>query len=214
MKIKIICDRSEERSGIPKKLGENFKVLIKKLKVGDYLIKTVPPIRIERKTTSQFLTDWFSGQLNQQISNLLDLSMKNGDLPALLVENDYHVDFKKSLSIEKYCQTELGAYIWVIRTSSKKWTVETIKKLVDLSLEGKLPAKFVRGFGVRRKKNDQISFLTGFWKIDKVLAKRLLKKYGTVRNVIKNSNNWDEDIKGIGQKISKKAKNLLDGVKK
>ncbi len=107
----------------------------------------------------------------------------------------------------------MGKDIWCIRSYQKNGnensTLAVIWHYCEKIIKGEMHPEFKRPSGVRGKKDDQVNFICGFYKIDDVMAKRLLEKYGSVIGVIENVVAWSDDIKGVGNSIQERAIELL-----
>lgn len=204
----IYCDFQERRSGIPEELARTNPTEEVKMVVGDYRYRW---IIFERKPDYQFIQDRNSKQLYDQIGRLIEWCGKNGCIPCLISECDDKVDLRTQTIIEKMLRT-LAKDLWVIRTYGRSEgfnsTLSVMLYYVDKIRKNKILPGFLRPSGVRGKKDNQANFICGFYRVDEVMAKRLLKRYGSVIGVIENVTGWS-DVKGIGKKIQERAIKLL-----
>jgi ERCC4-type nuclease len=207
----IICDYKEASSGIPEVLGKVLKmdVKFKALPVGDYRFKWLV---VERKADYQFLVDWRSKQLDKQLANMIEWCNKRGLTPCLMSEADDKTEMKDKLIIEKHLRT-LSKDIWCIRTFGAKYFNNSSPAVMTYYFskidKGEMLPGLRRPVGVRGKKNDQVNFVAGFYKVDEVTARKLLSHYGSVMAVMENVLSWSDDIKGIGPIVQARATELL-----
>lgn len=205
----IVCDIQERNSHIPEALESKATVKIKKLPVGDYKYKWLV---VERKPDYQFIKDWHTKQLDKQIANMIRWCEKHNCTPCLISENDGKVNIPTQMTIEKHLRT-LGKDIWCLRSYGSiegvSSTVATMIYYFEKIKRKNMIQGFKRPCGVVGKKDDQVNFVCGFYKVDEVTAVKLLSHYGTIKRVVNNVRHWSKDIEGIGPTIQKRATDLL-----
>ncbi len=195
---KVEVDYREKNSMVPsllKKLG--LDVEFKELKIADYIVKD---IAIERKTISDFINSMINRRLLKQLEELQQYKNKiliiegfeeqelyndnesNGINPnsirgfilSILLKHKIPIIFTKN-------QEDTAKYIQVI--SKKKQTPEPPLNLIKKSLNKKEQLQFI---------------IESFPGIGPKTAKKLLKEFKTIKNIIAAEN---KDIeKAIGKK--------------
>ena len=201
-KQKIIVDNREKNSLVISELiSLNNQIEFKQLDIADYIIGE---IAIERKTMSDFISSMLNKRIFQQLKNLQQYE-------------------KSLLIIENYRALDL---------SSTNLNENAVKGLIlSISLEYKIPIIFTKNEKdtalylslIAKKKSSEISFrvkqqmtdverlkfiLEGFPGIGPKTAKKLLKKYKTIKQVI---NAKEEELKSF---IGKKSEKFIELINK
>jgi len=189
------------------KLG--VKVEIGRLDAGDYAISSnETPALVERKEIFNFAGDVASGRLWQQLEKLSSVQ-----------------DFRKAVLIEgspallqklgrKWSMGSIyGALnsIWLewniplLFTPSKNHTIILLANL-DRRLSGERKVE-ARIFKPKTEDYSEValSMLSQIPYVNTVKAKRILEKFGTVKDVVENLDRIEE-VEGIGEKISEAIK--------
>tara|TARA_Y100000296_G_scaffold84251_1_gene117079 strand:- start:3800 stop:4489 length:690 start_codon:yes stop_codon:yes gene_type:complete len=196
---KIIIDYREKNSLVISELSKlGFEIEFKELKVADYILGDVA---IERKTVFDFISSMKNGRLVNQLEGLQQYKNKLLIIEGLS-EQELYTDSEDRIgmhpnAIRGFLLSILLKYkVPIIFTKNYEDTVKFIsvlskKKSKEISLN------------VTRKsfnKKEQIQFIIeGFPGIGPKTAKKLLKKFKTIKNIINAS---QEDLKKI---IGKKA---------
>lgn len=201
-KEKVIMDYREKNSLVfshLKNLG--LDVEVKELKVGDYVIKNVV---IERKTISDFISSIINGRLLKQIEELKQFENKLLIIEGIS-EQEIYTDDDSGMNANAIrgflLSIVLKHKIPLIFTQSAEDTAKFIsviskKKAKEIPLNAKKKTL---------NKKEQLQFIIeGFPGIGPKKSKELLKKFGTVQNVI---NAPIEDLKKI---LGKKAETIID----
>ncbi|MEM1513991.1 MAG: ERCC4 domain-containing protein [Candidatus Thermoplasmatota archaeon] len=207
-KIKIIADSREFFSGIPSILSSIADVEIKQLAVGDYVVSE--RLCIERKTMQDFIDSIIKKRIFDQIVRLKEAYEK----PVIIIENeamerkfnikalygaiacilvDYNIPIIKTDSIE---ETSFIIYSIACR--------EQLKNKREVALRGKKPKMELKEW--------QQFIVEGLPNVSAVLAKRLLSKFKSVRNVMKASFEELQQVDGIGEKKARKIVDVLDAL--
>ncbi len=197
LKPKIIVDYREKNSFIPYYLLEHgYEVEFRELKVADYIVKDVA---IERKTISDFISSMINKRLSKQLEELQQYpnrilmiegldeqelysnNEKNGIHPnairgfllSILLNHNIPIIFTKNYE-------DSAKYIEVLSKRTKKTaSLNVSKKSLD--------------------KNERLQFIMeSFPGIGPKTAKKLLKKYGSIKEIINAPKNELEEI--IGKK--------------
>jgi len=176
----IIADIHEKNSLVISELiKQKGQVEIKHLKVGDYITNST---LIERKTASDFLSSMINKRLTTQLKNMQKAKNKlliiEGNLnktPTRIHENAIK-GFLLSISLNY--QTP------IIFTKNSK---ETAKYLIILSKQ-QPKEESLNPNRIPRNKKEQLQFIVeGFPTIGPKTAKKLLKEFKTLKNIINTS---------------------------
>ncbi len=196
MKITIIADNREKKSGIPDLLAaKNVDVIMRQLFVGDYMIND--EIVIERKTSGDFVQSIINGHLFDQCARL----RKSGAVPLIIVEGN---PFKTRHNISPEAikgallSVSLSWQIPVIRSSGKE---DTARLMIMASQKYDNPPVFIRRKGIKPKKiqRQQHYFVQGLPGIGPALAHRLLLHFKTIERIVLADIKSLEKVEGIGK---------------
>lgn len=203
---KIIADIHEKNSLIISELHKSTQIRLetKSLKIADYLIGD---IAIERKTISDFISSMLNKRLIQQLKQMQKypktLLIIEGNPENLYnEESNLHPNAIRGfiLSILTINQTPIIFTNNHEDTSRYLITLakQQVKPLTEPSLHQKIPKK---------TKEQKQYILEAFPNIGPIKAKKLLKKFKTLSNVI---NATEEELKEILKNQAANFKNLLD----
>lgn len=199
-KVRIIADIHEKNSlVIPNLIELGAEVNILALKVGDYLINN---IAIERKTASDFISSMLSKRLQEQLNQIQQYGKK-----LLVIEGDLNIQKNSNINpnaIKGQILAILTHYsIPIIFTKSEKETADylfllakqQIKGIQESSLHSRIP---------KTKQEQKQYILESFPNIGPKTAKKLLKEFKTIRNIINKSHEELEKVLG------KRTQSLID----
>lgn len=206
--LKIIVDYREKSSGLIDLLkNAGAFVEVKKVSYGDYIINET--VTIERKTARDFLISIIDGRLFNQLSNLIKFCAS----PILLIEsNPYNTDLKFNRKAIKGALISAEA-IWHIPVifSRSKEDSKDIFMLISKQIESYIDVVPLRGgYRPKRLKSKQLYLLQGLPQIGPMLAKRLLKHFKSVSNVVNASVQDLAEFGGIGKVSAEKIREVLD----
>lgn len=190
--VKIYVDEREKQSRVPKYLMEKgVTVIFKQLPVGDYI--PAEGIIIERKRLNDLIHSVFQGRFFDQVRRLVKSGMK----PVLLIEGDYAnlyrvTDRHKAIEAAVITAAVIND-LPVIYSRNARHTAEIIQYIAEKNwgARGKTQA-----FPTYRKKSKpkeadlsewQLYILASFPGIGPTLAERLLRKFGSLKEVINAS---------------------------
>lgn len=192
----IIVDHREKNSLVISELIHlGIQVNFEHLEVADFLVKEVA---IERKTVSDFLNSMMNKRLIFQLENL-----KQYEKTLLIIEGiEEHEIYSESSGINPNAirgfllSILLKFQIPIIFTKDYE---DTAKFIAVLAKKEEKPSDSLRAKRKVRNKKEQIQYiLEGFPGIGPTLAKKLLKKFGTLRNIL--NTNQEELEHTLGKK--------------
>ena len=206
--MKITVDYREKPSGIIDLLQtEEALVEVDKVPYGDYIINE--SITIERKTARDFLVSIVDGRLFSQLSNLKKHCLN----PILLLEgNPYKTDLNFDPMAIKgtLISAEAIWYIPVVFSHSKEDTKDIIL-MIGKQEEAYIDVVPLRGgYRPKRLKSKQLYILQGLPQVGPMLAKRLIKYFGSVSSVINATIQELTQVEGIGKVSAVKIREVLD----
>lgn len=196
-KSKILVDYREKNSLVASELVKlGFEIEFKELKVGDYIAKG---IAIERKTVNDFISSMINRRLINQIESLQQYNDK-----LLIIEgideqelyNDNDTNGVNPNSVRGFILSILLKYkIPIIFAKDSSDTAKFIA-VISRKKEREAPLNTVRK---SFNKKEQLQFIIeGFPGIGPKTAKVLLKRFGTMQNILNSSQ--EELEKVIGKK--------------
>ena len=201
-KPRIIIDYREKNSLVPSELtGLGLEIEFKDLKVADYLVKGVA---IERKTVSDFVSSMVNRRLLKQLEEITQYKDR-----LLIVEGiDEQELYTDSLDWTGMHPNAIRGFLLSILLKYRVPIIFT-KNYEDtakfLSVLSKRKSQEIP-LNVKKKslnKKEQLQFIIeSFPGIGPKTAKKLLKKFKTIKNIINTS---EENLKEV---IGKKAENM------
>ncbi len=202
--INIIVDNREKSSGVPEMLTtEGVNVSFMQLSIGDYMIDD--EIIIERKTNEDFANSIINGRLFDQCARMVKTGMRS----LFIVEGNPFL-IKSNISVDAikgaWLSVSLSWQIPIVNATDKK---DTVGFIITAAKQQLFPYEFIRKKGKKpkTKPNLQQSALQSFPNVGPVLAQRLLKQFGSIKNIVELSEKSLANVEGIGKT---KAKMLLD----
>lgn len=195
----IIADYRENRSGIIKRL-KNFEVEVKlkNLPCGDYIISD--SMAIERKSKQDFTQSFSEGRLLNQLL----LMKKTFKEPLLLIEAN--IKTKRQLHFHLDLVTDLMLFYtdYHIATIETKNIDETAYLLAILARES-AQAKNLPQVRNPPMKAHVINVLCALPFMTPSIAEKLIRKFGSLRNIINNVDSW-KDVEGMPDELLKWVK--------
>ena len=201
-KIKIIVDYREKNSLVASYLiKENFDVEFKELKIGDYIVKDTI---LERKTIPDFISSMINGRLLRQLEELKQFENKLLIIEGLSKQEIYSDENQKvnANAIRGFLLSiVLKHKIPIIFTkdsedSAKFMAVLSRKKSRDIRLNAEKK--------ILNKKEQMQFIIESFPGVGPKKSKELLKKFGSIQNII---NAPIEDLKKI---LGIRAENFIE----
>jgi len=199
----IVMDVHEPREIREALTRYGAKVQIRPLPVGDYHVGD--SVGIERKTVSDFMSSMYSGRLGSQISSMA----KCYDNPLLLVEGRPELQ-RIRFNIKSYygymCSLLLSKVISVIQTPNAQTSALVIHLIARRTSR---PRRTPRGVRTRVVKSDDeaiANILSSFPGIGPVLSLRLLRRFGSIRDLLSATESEISCVEGVGKR---KARTIL-----
>jgi len=207
-KVTIIVDSREVGSPIIKELSKfDVKIDLETLKIGDFILSD--RVAIEKKTTEDFTSSIIDGRLFTQAINLKSMYQR----PIVLVEGETLYSAR-----EVRPEAVMGALVSILIDYDvpivwMKTPPEAALFLFSIARREQLKEKReprIRAETKPRKLSESQEFIVaGLPHVDRVLAKRLLKTFGSIERVFTASEEELQKVEGIGKKISGKIRKIL-----
>lgn len=206
-RVRIIADTRETYSGIPEMLKGRAEVELCQLPVGDYILSE--QVAVERKRAADFLDSLVKKRIFDQVIRLKNAYEK----PVLIIENEGL--FERNITdraIYGAIACILTDYeIPVIRTRDAEETASLLHAIAlreqhtrrrEVSLRGKRPHMELREW--------QQFIVEGLPNVSTVLARRLLRHFGSVANIMNAGCEQLQEVEGIGKKKAEKIREVLE----
>ncbi|MHA1953677.1 MAG: DEAD/DEAH box helicase [Candidatus Heimdallarchaeaceae archaeon] len=205
--IKIICDSRERNTLVIKELiNKEVELGFERLEMGDYVCSD--QVVVERKTGEDFVKSILDKRLFTQTKMLVENCAK----PIILLEGEFSL-YGSSLHPRALAGaiTSLATdfRIPIIHTKNQKETAEILFALAKREQEERKRRVSIgkrKGLGLRIQLEETMASLPH---VDQKIANRLLKHFGSVREVMTAKLEDFFEIKGIGEKI---ASDIIDYV--
>jgi len=204
----IHSDIREAGSAVAKILSKRCELREKMLSIADYQLSE--RVGVERKTIADFLQSIIDGRLFQQLTDL----KKTFPRPILIIEGTDDMfelrDIHPNAIRGALASIATDLKIPILWTKSQLETAEmlyTIAKREQVQLKKGVQLRAKPTF--RALNQEQEFLIGGLPKVSSVLAKRLLKKFGTPEAVFTAKPEQLQEVDGIGEKLAKKIRKLL-----
>ncbi|MFC1727840.1 DEAD/DEAH box helicase [Nanoarchaeota archaeon] len=208
--LKIFVDDREKSSGIIKELIDmGLKIDLKRLDVGDYILSS--KVGVEYKTVPDFVDSIIDGRLLEQIKSL----KHNYERPLIILEGEEDIYSQRKIhpnAIRGMLATISVNYgIPVLRTKNFK---DTASLLAVIAKREQNPDKKYFDPHTERKpltlKEQQEYIISALPNVGPVLAKELLKYFGSVRDVMNASADRLTNVEKVGEKKAKGVRDVVD----
>ncbi len=207
--ILIIADYREKSSRIFKLLLEKgVKVDLKRLDIGDYILSQ--RVAVELKTKKDFVDSIIDGRLLSQVKELKE----NYERPIILVEGSSDIYSERNIhknAVNGMIITLIINYGVPILWS--KNAVETadlfylIAKKEQLGNENHYELHSRKPLTLKEQQEYVVSSLPG---VGLSTARDLLKKFGSVRNIVSSAEDKLKEVSLIGKKKARKIRDVID----
>jgi len=202
--IKIIVDNREQNQCLIEALRNELDISIQfeRLEVGDFLL---PNLLVERKSLIDFCDSIKDGRLFRQATLLARSAIQ----PVVIIEGTSSDLRKKSIKREviqgALITLSLIYRIPILRSKSPEETGKLIlfasKQIENLGLSDHRFRRFSASKNsLREKLRMQMHILQGFPGIGPGSARKLIEKFGTIKNVLQASENQLSQVSGIPKK--------------
>lgn len=207
--IKIIADYREKANAIIKYLMDSgIKIELKNLDTSDYMLSS--RVGVEFKTQKDFVDSIIDGRLLNQIKNLKN----NFEKPLVIVEGSEDLFSQRNIhanAIRGMMATIMVSYsipLLFTRDSQETSAIftsiarrEQEKGSSEFSLHVKKPVNI---------KEQQEYVISSLPSVGPSLAKELLDKFGSIKNIINASEEELKKIDKLGDVIAKKVKEVVE----
>lgn len=209
--IVIFADTREQASKIIKELTKKeAKIIVKQLDVGDFIVSN--EIVIERKTIEDFLTSITDGRLFNQLINMSN----NYEKPVLLLEGNIDEiytlrEIHKNAIMGIISSIATTYRIPIINTKDIYESADYIYHIAKREQEkNEKPIKIRIGKKGLTPEEQQQYILEGFPMIGPQMAKTLLNKFGTIKNIMNTTEKELIQLPNMGEIKAKKLLKLLN----
>lgn len=213
---RIIVDYREDKRIVKELYKHNIDVEIKSLISADYVMQVkdiennVKELAIERKVINDFL----NSIIDKRILNQLIAMKENFPLQLLIIEGEENIyairGFHPNSIRGMLSSIAIDYQIPILYTKNYR---DTAAYLALIAKRLEKPKRHI-GLVSKRKpltlKEQQEYIIEGLPGVGPTLAKSLLKKFKTVKNVINAKENRLKKIEKIGEKKSKVLRGVLD----
>jgi len=213
---KIIVDHREHKNMKLELIKEGLNIEIKQLDIADFILQTknldnkIQNVGIERKTVNDFL----NSIIDRRLLNQLIILKQNFDIPLLIIEGEENIyrirDFHPN-SIRGIISTiAIDFQIPMIYSRGFKDTAKYISLIAKRLEKNRKPLSLLPKRKSLTLEDNQLAVIESFPGIGSTIAKSLLKKFGSISNII-NANIKDlQDVEKIGKIKANELKRLFD----
>ncbi|AXV37679.1 MAG: Hef nuclease [Methanobacterium sp. BRmetb2] len=204
----IYADSREQNSKVLRELHNlNIKINIKSLAVADYQVSD--EVAIERKTAKDFVSSIIDKRLYKQAKELVE----NFNKPLIILEgDDLYSGFIHPNAIRgALASVTVDFGIPIIPTRSQEDTAAMIFRIALREQMHERPEIQIR----TEKKpltiwEQQLYIIESLPNVGPVTAKKLMEEFGSVTEIICASEEELKKVEGIGKKIARQIRNVLD----
>lgn len=203
-KLVILCDyRESEVNEILKKFN-GVTVNESSLDIGDFICSK--NVAIERKRHEDFLNSIIDGRIFEQARQLNE----NFKVPILIVEGYSTPRISENALKAAIASLLVDFGLSIINTKNPQDTATTIYWIAKKEQEEKKREVF---FKVGRKPKEikaiQEEIVASLPGVGRVLSKRLLEHFKTLKNIFNASEEELKKVKGLGESTAKKIRKIL-----
>ncbi len=209
--IIIFVDSREQNSNVLKELFEkDCKIITKQLTIGDYVLSK--EVCVERKTIEDFINSMIDGRLFNQMIDLRE----NYEKPLIIIEGNMNEIFTirnmhKNSIIGAITSIALDYNIPILNTKNDKETADylyVIAKREQIAREKEISLRIGRkGLTIQEQ---QQYFIEGLPLVGPTMAKKLLEKFGSIKEIINASEKQLQEVENMGGKKAKKIKKIIE----
>ncbi|MBW2985497.1 DEAD/DEAH box helicase [Candidatus Woesearchaeota archaeon] len=208
--VLVFADHRERNSAITKILIEKgIEIKLDQLKTADYLCSS--RVAIELKSIPDFVNSIIDGRLLEQLKQLKE----NFDIPIIILQGEediYSVRKVHPAAIQGMLATIAVSYnIPLLQTKDEKETASLIYTIARREQETNkgafTPHSNKKAFSLKEQQEYIVSSLPD---IGMTLAKPLLKKFKTIKNLVNAKASKLTEVEKIGKIKAKKIRDVLD----
>lgn len=204
----IYVDSRESNSKVLRELDKlDVNIEIKSLAVADYQVSE--HVGIERKTTKDFVSSIIDKRLHKQAVAMLE----NFKKPIMILEGeDLYSGFIHPNAVRgALASVAVDFGIPIIPTRSEE---DTAAMIVRIAIREQMHERSEIQIRTEKKpltlREQQIYIIESLPNVGPVTARKLLEEFGSVSGVINATESDLKNIEGIGDKIAKKIKDVVD----
>jgi ERCC4-type nuclease len=210
-RVVILADHRELSSNVTRHLkGHDAEIRETQLKVGDYIVSE--RVAVERKAIPDFLQSIIDQRLFRQMEELADSYEKpvlilEGNPEMLFLERNMHANTVRGV----LSSIAIDYRIPIIWTHNSKETAAQIYWMAYREQVGESKGLQIRcNKKVASLPQQQEFLVAGLPNISNVLSKRLLKHFGTVRDVYDATPEELMKVEGVGKEKAKRIWDLIN----
>jgi len=207
--FKIIVDNREYRSNVIRFLsGKDIEIESQQLDVGDYVLSS--RIGVERKKVDDFLNSLIEGKLFFQMRKLRDAYSR----PVLILEGEGLLT-KRNISHNAIFGSLVSIIvdfgIPIITTKSPHETADLLFVMANREQKQSNKEIAIRGekWSMSIPEHQQF-IIEGLPNVSAILAKRLLQKFGSIKDIVNASEQNLCSVQGIGKNIAAEIVKILN----
>ena len=206
----VFADHRERNSAITKILIEKgIEIKLEQLKTADYLCSS--RVAIELKAIPDFVNSIIDGRLLEQLKQLKE----NFDIPIIILqggEDIYSVRKVHPAAIQGMLATIAVSYnIPILQTKDDKETASLLYTIArreqETNKDAFTPHSNKKALSLKEQQEYIVSSLPD---IGMTLAKPLLKKFKTIKNIVNAKVSKLTEVEKIGKIKAKKIRDVLD----
>jgi len=200
--ISVIADTRECRTQVVRNLSiAGVNVIPKQIEIGDYIISD--KVCVERKSCRDFVESMMDGTLFRQLANL-----KNSyEIPVLIVEGEDLIASRNIRPSSIYgCLASIAIdyKIPVLFSRNQKETADLILAMARREQKEEKKDIPIRGGKKSMTLQERQQYIVeGLPNVSSILAKRLLKRFKTIRNIANAEEEELYSVDGIGRATAK-----------
>ncbi len=210
-KIKIIADAREKRSGVVRFLSdEGALVELKPLPIGDFLCSSRAVVEVKR--SSDFVSSIIDGRLLCQLKEMKESFEK----PVLIIEGSHEDEMGMPRNVHPNAIRGMLAAIAVsygipiINSKNPRDTAGLIAAIAKREKEAKAPEPSLHPKKPATLKQQQEYVMASLPGLEIKLARALLEKFGSVKEIMNASEEHLQKVELIGPKKAASIRKVVD----
>jgi len=206
--VKIIVDHREYRSNVVRNLSvKGASIEPQQLDIGDYVLSS--RLGVERKNVDDFLQSLIDGKLFKQVAHLRDAYSR----PVLVIEGEGLLT-KRNISHNAIFGSIVSIIvdfgIPIITTKNALETADLLNIMARREQREDKKEVAVRGEKTSMSLREKQQFIVeGLPNVSAVLAKRLLGRFSSIKNIVNTSEEELREVDGIGGNIASEILEIL-----